>query len=119
MRRRLYAGDHPDLAVGIDNLAVIRSHLGRHQEAEALFAEALAMRQRLFHGDHPAVAEALTNLASQQVSPPVGGVVRQAAAMEREVESTASPSAATGSLTAAATGAPPRVPPSGSRPCRT
>ena len=63
MRRRLYKGDHPDVATSLNNLAGVRQSLGRAAEAEPMYAEALEMIRRLYEGDHSDVARSLNNLA--------------------------------------------------------
>ena len=63
MRRRLFTGDHPDLATSLNNLAFLYYSQGRYSEAEPRYLEALEMRMRLFTGDHPDVAQILNNLA--------------------------------------------------------
>ncbi|WP_235526581.1 tetratricopeptide repeat protein [Nostoc piscinale] len=59
----LFTGDHPDVAISLNNLAGIYDNQGRYSEAKPLYIEALAMRKRLFTGDHPNVATSLNNLA--------------------------------------------------------
>jgi tetratricopeptide (TPR) repeat protein len=63
MRRRLHAGDHPDIATSLNNLAVIQEQLGDYGGAGDLFEQALAMRRRLYAGDHSDIATSLNNLA--------------------------------------------------------
>jgi tetratricopeptide (TPR) repeat protein len=64
IRRRIYKGDHPNVATGMNNLASARLALGRGAEAEQLLVESLEMRLRLYKGDHPAVATCMLNLAA-------------------------------------------------------
>ncbi len=59
----LFAGDHPNVATSLNNLALLYNSQGRYSEAEPLYIEALAMSKRLFFGDHPYVATSLNNLA--------------------------------------------------------
>uniref|UniRef100_UPI001ABA221C tetratricopeptide repeat protein n=1 Tax=Aetokthonos hydrillicola TaxID=1550245 RepID=UPI001ABA221C len=59
----LFAGDHPDVATSLSNLALLYNSQGRYSEAEPLFIDALAMTKCLFAGDHPYVANRLNNLA--------------------------------------------------------
>ncbi|MDZ8032995.1 tetratricopeptide repeat protein [Nostoc sp. DedSLP04] len=59
----LFAGDHPNVALSLNNLAGLYDSQGRYSDAEPLYIEALAMRKRLFAGDHPDVALSLNNLA--------------------------------------------------------
>lgn len=64
VRRRLYPEDHPELAEGINNLAVFCFDLGEHQKAEAYSREALAIRRRLGQGQGIESVKTLNNLAS-------------------------------------------------------
>ncbi|MDZ8137247.1 MAG: tetratricopeptide repeat protein [Nostoc sp. DedQUE04] len=59
----LFAGDHPDVASSLNNLALLHKSQGRYSDAELLYSDALAMTKRLFAGDHPNVALSLNNLA--------------------------------------------------------
>ncbi len=61
--RGVHKGDHPDVAISLNNLASILDALDHSAEALPLHQEALAMCRRLFQGDHPAVAKCLTSLA--------------------------------------------------------
>jgi serine/threonine-protein kinase len=62
-RRRLAAGDTPELAESLNILATARQENGDYAAAESAFREALAIRQRL-HGDrHADTAESVNNLA--------------------------------------------------------
>jgi CHAT domain-containing protein/Tfp pilus assembly protein PilF len=64
MLKRLHTGDHSDVAVILNNLAVLLSAQGKASEAEPFDRDALAMRRRLFKGDHRAVAQSLDNLGA-------------------------------------------------------
>jgi len=59
-----HTSDHHDVALGLNNLAVLFEDLGRAREAEPLYREAMEMNLRL-HGDadHPDVALAMNNYA--------------------------------------------------------
>jgi tetratricopeptide (TPR) repeat protein len=61
IRRRLYQGDHPDIARSLNNLAIVLEELGEQSRARDLDEQALQMRQRLYEGDHPDVARSLHN----------------------------------------------------------
>nr|WP_225912492.1 tetratricopeptide repeat protein [Nostoc flagelliforme] len=61
--KALFAGDHPNVAESLNNLALLYYSQGRYSDAEPLLSDALAMTKRLFAGDHPNVAESLNNLA--------------------------------------------------------
>jgi tetratricopeptide (TPR) repeat protein len=63
MQRRIYKGDHPDVALGINNVAFCLNTLGRWSDALAEFEEALAMQERIYKGDHPDIANSLNNIA--------------------------------------------------------
>jgi hypothetical protein len=47
MRQRLYEGDHPDVAISLNNLAVNLRALGEHERARELNEQALAMQERI------------------------------------------------------------------------
>ncbi|MGJ5634823.1 tetratricopeptide repeat protein, partial [Nostoc sp. CALU 1950] len=59
----LFAGEHPNVATSLNNLAGLYDSQGRYSDAEPLYIEALAMRKCLFAGEHPDVAGSLNNLA--------------------------------------------------------
>lgn len=63
MSRRLYEGDHRNVAQSLNNFASCLRALGEHDQGRELHEEALAMRRRLYEGDHPDVAQSLNNLA--------------------------------------------------------
>ncbi|MHC5721313.1 MAG: tetratricopeptide repeat protein, partial [Nostoc sp.] len=50
MTKLLFAGDHPNVATSLNNLAVLYQSLGRYSDAEPLLNDALAMFQRVFAG---------------------------------------------------------------------
>lgn len=60
---RAVGPDHPDVAMSLNNLAVVRWQQGRYVEAEPLYERALTIRERAFTPDHPDVATSLNNLA--------------------------------------------------------
>jgi tetratricopeptide (TPR) repeat protein len=55
--------DHPDVATGLNNLAVLYMAQGKYSEAEPLHKRALAIREKALGPDHPDVAISLENLA--------------------------------------------------------
>ena len=59
----VYQCDHPDIALSLNNLALLYKSQGKLSQAEPLYQQALAMLQRLFESDHPDVALSLNNLA--------------------------------------------------------
>ena len=56
--------DHPDVALGLNNLADALDHLERPTEAEPLLRRSLAIREKNFGQDHASIAVALDNLAT-------------------------------------------------------
>jgi tetratricopeptide (TPR) repeat protein len=64
MCRRLYDGDHPEVANSLNVLAIDLHRLGEVGRARELHEQALAMRQRLYDGDHRDVALSTSNLAN-------------------------------------------------------
>ncbi|HEY7416874.1 MAG TPA: tetratricopeptide repeat protein, partial [Ktedonobacteraceae bacterium] len=57
-------GEHPDTAVGLDNLAVLYQKQGRYGKAEPLLKRALAIREKQSGSEHPNTAQSLNNLAA-------------------------------------------------------
>jgi len=62
LNQRLFTGDHPNVALSLNNLANLYEFQGKLGEAESLYQQALAMFQRLFADDHPHMALILNNL---------------------------------------------------------
>ena len=55
--------DHPDIAISLNNLAVLYQDQGNYAEAEPLFQRSLAIREKALGEDHPDIAINLNNLA--------------------------------------------------------
>ena len=68
IRRRAVGTEHFDYASDIGGLAAIVADLGRCDEAEALYREALAIFERLLGDDHYEIAVLLHNLAAVEVT---------------------------------------------------
>ena len=81
MHKRLFKGDHPDVASSLNNLAALLQAQGKLADAEPLFQDALDMPKRLFKGDHPDVATSLNNLAVLLPGPGEAG--RRRATLQR------------------------------------
>lgn len=64
MKRVLYADEiHPEIAMGLNNIAYTLHVEGEFADAEVLYREAIDMNRKLLGDDHPDVAMALNNLA--------------------------------------------------------
>ena len=63
IRQRILGNDHPDVAVSLDNLAVLYHTQGRYSEAETLYLQSLEMLKHLLGEEHPGVATSLNALA--------------------------------------------------------
>jgi tetratricopeptide (TPR) repeat protein len=63
MNRRLLGAKHPDIAVGLNNLAGAIADRGDLIGAESTYREALAMQRELLGNVHPEVANTLNNIA--------------------------------------------------------
>ena len=59
-----YGPDHPDVAMGLNNVALLLKRTNRLKEAEPLYRRALAIDEKSYGPDHPNVATRLNNLAS-------------------------------------------------------
>jgi serine/threonine protein kinase/tetratricopeptide (TPR) repeat protein len=80
-RRRLFPGDHADVAATLSRFGLLLHIQGDVQGAEALYRETLAMRRRLRGNEHPEVATSLSALAGLLRD---RGDVEAGEAMERE-----------------------------------
>jgi len=55
--------DHPDVAVSLNNLALLYDSQGKYSEAEPLYRRSLSIKEKQLGTDHPSVATSLNNLA--------------------------------------------------------
>jgi len=88
--RRVYPGDHAEVALALHNLGYLRGLLGRAAEAKDVLVEALAMRRRLHAGDHFEIATTLAILGGAQHALGENGAARtsydEALAMRRRLK---------------------------------
>jgi len=56
--------DHPDVAVSLNNLALLYKTQGDYAKAEPLYKRSLAILEKTLGPDHPKVATCLENLAA-------------------------------------------------------
>ena len=61
-RRSLLGEDHPEVAAGLDRVAMCLLALGRTSEGMSNFEAALRIRKRLYEGDHDDVAANLSDI---------------------------------------------------------
>ena len=64
-----YGPDHPDVATGLNNLALILQDLGDPAGARPLQERALAIAEAAYGPDHPDVGTGLNNLAHDPAGP--------------------------------------------------
>ncbi|MEO0835771.1 MAG: tetratricopeptide repeat protein [Cyanobacteria bacterium J06642_3] len=62
--RERFGEEHPDVAISLNNLALLYQDQGRYEDAEPLYTQALELRQQLLGDQHPYVAQSLNNLAA-------------------------------------------------------
>jgi CHAT domain-containing protein/Tfp pilus assembly protein PilF len=62
-RERILGPDHPDMAVSLNNVAMLYESQGNHAAAEPLFKRALEITEKAFGPGHPEVSVSLNNLA--------------------------------------------------------
>ena len=60
-RDRIQLGEHPAVALDLNDLASVLSSTGRFQEALTLFEEAAQLQERVLPPDHPEIATTLSN----------------------------------------------------------
>jgi tetratricopeptide (TPR) repeat protein len=63
IREKLLDPDHRDVAVSLNNLALLLKETNRPSEAEPLYRRALAIEEKSYGPNHPDVARDLNNLA--------------------------------------------------------
>ena len=75
MKRALFEGDHPSVALSLYNVGVGNANLAKYDAALSFYTRALAMRQALFPADHPKVVLSLQELekTKRQLAKQVGG----------------------------------------------
>jgi len=61
---KLFKTDHPATASAHNNLGLIHKHIGKYDESEKFYLEALAIYERILGKDHASYAAALHNLGS-------------------------------------------------------
>ena len=66
MIKRLFVGDHPNVATSLNNLAQLYYSQGRYNEAELMYIEALGIYDRLLEVNHPLTATIRHNLTLLQ-----------------------------------------------------
>ena len=63
IRKKLYRGDHRDVAETLDNLGTMYQEKGNLAQGEKFFREALTMRKKVLEKDATQIANSLNNLA--------------------------------------------------------
>ena len=58
-----YGPNHPTVAIGLNNLALLLSDTNRFSEAEPLYRRALSIDETSYAANHPEIASHLNNLA--------------------------------------------------------
>jgi tetratricopeptide (TPR) repeat protein len=85
LRRRTTQGDHPSLALSLNNLAFCRIDLGKLDQAESGARDSVAMYRRLYPDGHPRFAVAISTLAltlkKQGKAAEAGTLIREAETM--------------------------------------
>jgi tetratricopeptide (TPR) repeat protein len=64
IKKNILGSNHPEVAVSLNNLAIILNIIGDFAGARPLFEQALAIREQALPPDHPEVARSLNNLAN-------------------------------------------------------
>jgi tetratricopeptide (TPR) repeat protein len=64
IREKAFGLDHPDVAMSLNELAIVRYRQGRYDEAVQVQKRALAIREKAYGADHPDIARSLHNLAN-------------------------------------------------------
>ena len=64
LRKQQLGEENPDIALSLNNLAVLYYSQGHYNDAEPLYLQALERRKQLLGEEHPDVASSLNNLAT-------------------------------------------------------
>ena len=64
MREKALGPEHPEVAMSLNNLALLYRNQGHYTEAEPLHKRALAIREQALGPEHPDVATSLENYAT-------------------------------------------------------
>jgi hypothetical protein len=87
MQRKLYRGDHPELAITLQNLASVLTRLKRLSESEPLYRESLRMARATLGVSHPT-----TTLIAERVAQFLDETGRTGEAAQLRAEFGVSPS---------------------------
>jgi tetratricopeptide (TPR) repeat protein len=68
MRRRIYKGDHVNIANSLNNIGSVLLNLGWYKQSLAKFKESLAVRKRIYKGDHLDIVNSLNNIGFVLIS---------------------------------------------------
>jgi tetratricopeptide (TPR) repeat protein len=68
LQQRHHPKEHPDVAINLNNLALLYRAQGHYGKAEPLYQQALMIREKALGPEHPDVATSLNNLAELHVS---------------------------------------------------
>ncbi|NJN12254.1 MAG: tetratricopeptide repeat protein, partial [Richelia sp. RM1_1_1] len=63
IREKVLGYDHPDVAISLNNLALLYYSQGNYSKAEPLLVRSLAIMEKVLGKEHPDVAQSLNNLA--------------------------------------------------------
>ena len=83
--KRALGKDHPEVATVLGTLAKLRHAVGRNDQAEQLWRQALAIRERAFSPDDLLIATTLEGLADS-CAPQAGRIADAVASRERALE---------------------------------
>ena len=64
LRENALGHEHPEVAIALNNLAVLYDTQGQHAEAEPHFKRSLAIYEKALGPEHPDVAATLNNLVA-------------------------------------------------------
>ncbi|MCJ8280980.1 MAG: CHAT domain-containing protein, partial [Rivularia sp. ALOHA_DT_140] len=63
IREKVLGKEHPDVAISLNNLAILYESQGNYKKAEPLYLRSLAIKEKVLGKEHPQVATILNNLA--------------------------------------------------------
>jgi tetratricopeptide (TPR) repeat protein len=69
LRKRLLGEEHPDVALSLNNLALLYKSQGHYAEAEPLYMQALEITERSLGANHPNTVTIRKNLQDLRDKP--------------------------------------------------
>jgi hypothetical protein len=64
MRKKIYGYNHPDIAVSLNNIAIVFENIGENKKALECHEKSIQMTKIIYGPEHPTFVTSLNNIAS-------------------------------------------------------